>query len=164
MEPPKRVPKIKVLNPAKVVMTVKGTHRSDGKYSKFSGDAYQLAEMMSSRTGTCPPRPFMERAKWRFAGPDRKKAADFLKMSIDTKIHLSNSVKKEKGVWIDWNAFGEWCAAQIHSWLLDGKLGLTHLKKKTVERKERAGYGNTPVYASGQLAEMISWTVVSDGA
>lgn len=158
---PKLSKRMKVLNPAGIVMTLKGAHPSDGLYSKWSGSNYELAEMHAAGGAHFPPRNFMKAAKERIETNKeaRRQCSEFLKMSVSTKMKMSASVKAEGGVWIDWDYYGGWVASLIHSWLLDGRLRLARLSKKTVEKKRRYGYGSTPLYASGELAKSIGWTV-----
>lgn len=153
---------MKVLNKAHLVLTCKGMHAGDGLYSKFDGENYELADMHAQGVGYLPQRNFMEKAKNKLKNDKRARAkcAEFLKMSISSKMKMSASVKAEGGVWIDWDNYGEWVAGQIHSWLMEGSLRMKPLKKETIEKKRRYGYGPTPLYASGELAKSIGWTVV----
>ena len=157
----KRSLKFKVLNPQGITLTVRGVHEGKGSYSRYSGDAYELAEWHCEGRANLPKRPFMFNAaqKIKHNSDARKKCAAFLKESIDTKIKMSASVKAEKGVWVDWDRYGKKVCDMVRVWLLEGKLGLYQLENETLKRKSRGGYTSSPLYATGELAKCISYVL-----
>lgn len=146
-------------------MTPKGNHTAD-KYSKWSGSNYELAKMHDEgyegiRGSIVPSRPFMELAKLKLENDRsvRKLVAEKIKKSVDKKMKLSKSVRAEGGVWIDWSEVGKYIEHLIHSWVLEGKLGMEPLSDKTIEKKSSADCPDPaiPLYATGELAKSVSW-------
>lgn len=157
--------KFKILNPQGITLTVRGNHSRQGLYSTWDGDSYELAEVLTSGEWGQIPRPFMFLAKQKLKNDKsaRKRCAEFLKMSISRKLKFSKSVAAEMastgGVWIDWDEYGKWVCALIHSWIMDNTLNLPPLKADSQGEKSSAGFGSAPLYATGQLAQCISYDI-----
>lgn len=144
----------KGLKDKSIRITVKGYLASDGLYSKWTGDAYELAEIHAYGLHG-PKRPFLANIRKQFSenGAQVKKLAD--KIKSNTKFY------KRSGEWkVRWDKVGDWVVSQSRSLMKGGKLGLVPLKASTARRKSRAGYKNGPLYASGGLADCIAWEMV----
>lgn len=164
----KKIPlkrKFKILNPQGITMTPKGNHKAS-KYSKWKGSNYELSKMhddgfVGLHGSIVPPRPFMELAKLKLENDPRarKLVAEKIKKSVNKKIILSKASRAEGGVWIDWSEVGEYIGHLIHTWVLEGKLGMAPLSKDTIEKKSSADCPDpeVPLYATGELAKSVSW-------
>lgn len=137
-----------------ITMTVKGFLAPSDNYSRYYGDAYELAEMHASGVGSLPKRNFMENAKRMIMHDQSIRDALAKKIKASTKYY-----KRTKQFVVNWEHVGTWLASKIRSLLKSGKLGLAPLMPKTVKDKKRYGYGRSPLYASGGLAECITYKV-----
>lgn len=155
----KKIRGMDIRNPQKLTLTVAGNHHNDKKYSTWEGTNYRLAEILINGEGQQVPRPFMFKAKERIKNnaAARKKCAEFLKMSM---LKPSKSLAAEGGIWINWDNYGEWVCSLIHEWLMDGTLNLEPLQPGSKKKRSWAGYGTEPpLYATGELAKMITYVV-----
>lgn len=136
----------------KLEITVKGYLVSDGIYSKWTGDAYELAEIHTYGLGV-PKRPFIYNAK------------KYIKEHSSEKNTLKDRIKKHtkitgKSFDVNWYYAGRFLESKIRSLMKSGKLGLVPLASDTLYRRDLAGYGKKPLYASGGLADCITWQEV----
>lgn len=151
------VKKFKVLNPAHVTVTVSGSmmHNSDGKYSRFNGSCYELAEIITNGAGRKGgvPRPFIKNAMslLKYDKRWRKASADVFKKNT--------RVVGKKGLYVDWHSCGGWLAAFARQMMVSEMLGLVPIEPITDKKKKKAGYNSTTAVASGQLADAITFSV-----
>lgn len=134
-----------------VRITVKGEIKKEegDKYSKYTGDAYRLAEIHTYGLHG-PKRPFLTRIR-----EEMKKGeyADRLKEKVRTSTDKKTLVT-------DWDKVGKWVVGRAKTMMKNGRLNLVPLKKETLDKKKRYGYGKAPLYASGELAKCITWEMV----
>lgn len=133
----------------KLEIMVQGYLVSDGLYSKWEGDAYELAEIHTYGLNV-PKRPFMSRAKKYIK--EHKSERDALKERIKKHSKITRSSFD-----VSWGYAGRFLASKIRSLMKSGKLDILPLAAGTLEKRKRYGYGKRPLYASGGLAECITW-------
>lgn len=150
---PKRIGSLpKYIRNAKgrLLITVKGEHYRTDRYSKWSGSAYELAEI-HTRGLSSPRRPFMRNAKDRFMASSA--------MMRTLKDRIREHMDRRTGV-VSWSFAGRYVVSQFRSMMKSGKLGLRPLSAESQRRKERWGHYGAPLVASGQLADCITYEVV----
>lgn len=141
-------------DPGRVEMTVKGYLGNGDKYTRWEGDAYELALIHTKGYGV-PERPFMANAKKRILDDPGISARVAKKIKAETKYY------KRAGEWrVRWDKVGEYMCSLIRSLMKDGKLGLRPLSAETERKRERYGYYDGPLYASGGLADCITYEVM----
>ena len=148
--------KVKILNNAKIRMTVVGEHMAmDMYYDKWEGDAFKLAQVMIDGSYGGPPRPFMKVIK------EELEASKELKEF--TKKHITWNDKKTECT-VDWDSIAHKMETLAHEYMMFGIVAgkVAPLKPNTVYKKHSEGYnGSETLYASGQLAHMIVAQVVT---
>lgn len=143
----------KILNPLELTVTVfDSTHFGDSAgYSKEYKSNYELAEIQINGSydgGT--PRPFMFYLKELLDNNDRH----HVKPIIERNMTYDRS---KRGWWVDWEEMANELQPLCERILAqDVSPMLAPVKKETQKRKTNAGYGNTTLYATGQLFQAVS--------
>ena len=141
-----------ILNPRKVTITVKGTHRARDKWVKFGGNSYKLAELQI--TGdygvNSSPRPFMY-VLWEKLEENRGRYA---KQVINDNMQYD---RHQRGWIVDWSGvchdLENIC---IENLMPEVSAEMPPLTQKSEKKKADNGYGGEPpLYASGRLVECI---------
>ena len=140
-----------ILNPKTLSVTILDVaHKGDKRYSKWNKDCYRLADIQITGAyngGT--PRPFMFYLKELLENNVRHKVAPIIKNNMTYD-------RKRKGWIVDWREISENLKYLCEKILAqDVAPMLPPIKEDSQERKSKAGYGFTTLYASGQLFQAV---------
>lgn len=148
----------KGLRGKRVRITVKGELKEVDGYSRHLGrggtplEAYELAEIHALGLHG-PKRPFLARIRDAMNGEYNER--------LNKKIKSETRLYKRTGKFeTNWDAVGDWMVKRARTLMKSGKLGLEPLKKETLKRRKSYGYTGGPLYASGMLADCITWETV----
>lgn len=137
-----------VLNLQVLKVTVLGEHTSDGLYSKWEGDAFELAKVQVRGSAFSEPRPFMNELRLEMKG--NKQVAMIIRKNMRYD-------RKQKGHIVNWDAMSleleTWCQGKM----TDIFSRMPPIKDSTKQKKARAGYDvSKTLYAQGELAKCIA--------
>ena len=143
-----------ILNPSELRISVADEpHNDDGKgYSKGKYSCYELADIQIKGLFNGAPaegRPFMFYLKILLEENHRHHVKPIIErnMSYD---------RREKGWYVDWDSMSEELKILCEQTLAqDVSIMLQPITSKSQKKKTKAGYGDTTLYASGQLFQAV---------
>lgn len=138
-----------ILNPATICISVDGSHSGSDRYVKFSGDSYELAELMINGTYGGPSRPFMYLLKEKI----EENRGNLAKQIFNENIMYD---RHQRGWLVDWDAICyEIENACIQELMPEVSAELPPISAGAQKKKNKYGYGGMTLYASNQLVECI---------
>lgn len=147
--------KAKVLNPRQLTVTILDSkHNDDGKgYSKGKYSCYELAEILINgwqyHKNTPVKRPFMFYLKELIDNNQRHHISPIIKNNMKYD-------KSQKGWIVDWDAISTQLSRLCEQMLAqDVSPMLTPITAESQSDKSSAGYGDTTLYATGQLFQSV---------
>lgn len=143
-----------ILNPHELTVTILDVaHYADSKgYSKGRYSCYELAEIQINGWFDGAPeggRPFMFYLKELIDNNDRHHISPVIKKNMEY-------IKEQKGWFVDWETISTELSRLCERILAQGVAPmLTPVKASTQRDKTAAGYGDTTLYATGQLFQSV---------
>ena len=138
-----------ILNPERLVVTVGDYHNKYDRYVKFSGDSYELAEIQTNGIYGGPARTFMY---------DLYEKIEFNRGGYAKRLFNENMEydRHQRGWYVDWDSIAyELQNICIEKLMPEVSAQQPPVKPSTQKKKNKYGYGDMTLYASGQLVESI---------